>query len=59
MLNDPVHEQTPITRQERSVFASHNLEQLPVIRVLPVGNIKSEETKVASQASQMSISNKP
>jgi len=26
VLNDPVHEQTPITRQERSIFADHHLE---------------------------------
>ena len=58
VLNDRVHEQTPITRQERSIFAGHNLEQLPVISVLAVGDIKSEKTKIARQSSQMSISNK-
>ena len=58
MLHDRVHEQTPITRQERSIFASHNLEQLPIISVFGVGDIKSEQTKIAREASQMSISNK-
>ena len=42
VLNDRVHEQTPITRQERSIFAGHHLEQLPVISVFGVGDIKSE-----------------
>ena len=58
VLNDRVHEQTPITRQERSIFAGHHLEQLPVISVLAVGNIKSEQTKIAREASQMSIRHK-
>ena len=58
VLNDRVHEQTPITRQERSIFAGHHLEQLAVISVLAVGDIKSEQTKIAREASQMSISNK-
>ena len=58
VLNDRVHEQTPITRQERSIFAGHYLEQLPVISVLVVSDIKSEETKIARESSQMSISNK-
>src|SRR5437667_832158 len=58
VLNDGVHEQTPITRQERSIFADHNLEQLAVISVLTVGDIKSEQTKIAREPSQMAISNK-
>jgi len=58
VLNDSVHEQTPITRQERSILASHHLEQLPVISVLVVSDIKSEETKIAGEGSQMSVSNK-
>ena len=59
VLNDRVHEQSPITRQERSIFAGHNFEQLPVIGVLEVGDIKSEQTKIARESSQMPISNKP
>ncbi len=58
VLNDRVHEQTPITRQERSIFADHHLEQLAVISVLTVGDIKSEQTKIAREASQMYISHK-
>ena len=58
VLNDRVHEQTPITRQERSIFADHHLEQLAVISVLTVGDIKSEQTKIARETSQMSIRNK-
>src|SRR6266853_58548 len=58
VLNDGVHEETPITRQKRSIFADHHLEQLPVISVLAVGDIKSEQAKIAREASQMSISNK-
>ena len=55
VLNDRVHEQTPITRQERSIFADHDLEQLPVFSVLTVGDIKSEQTKIARETSEMSI----
>ena len=51
VLNDRVHEQTPITRQERSIFADHHLEQLAVISVLAVGDIKSEQTKIARETS--------
>jgi hypothetical protein len=58
VLNDPVHEQTPITRQKRSIFAGHHLEQLPVITVFRVGDIKPEQPKIARESSQMSISNK-
>ena len=58
VLNDRVHEQTPITRQERSIFADHHLEQLAVVSVLTVGDIKSEQTKISRETSQMSISNK-
>ncbi len=58
VLNDRVHEQTPITRQERSIFVDHHLKQLVVISVLAVGDIKSEETEIACQGSQMSIGNK-
>src|SRR5882724_7657684 len=58
VLDDRVHEQTPITRQERSIFADHHIEQLAVISVLTVGDVKSEQTKIAREASQMSISNK-
>ena len=58
VLNDGVHEETPITRQKRSIFADHHLEQLPVISVLAVGDIKSEQAKIARETSQMSISNK-
>jgi hypothetical protein len=59
MLNDRMHEQTPITRQERSIIAGHYLEQLPVIGIVVVIDIKSEETKIAIESSQMSVSNKP
>jgi hypothetical protein len=58
VLNDPVHEQTPITRQERSIFAGHNIEQLPIISVFGVADIKSDQTKITREASQMSIGNK-
>ena len=58
VLNDRVHEQTPITRQERSIFADHHFDQLAVIGVLKVGDIKSEQTKIAREASQMSIRDK-
>jgi hypothetical protein len=58
VLNDRVHEQTPITRQERSIFADHHLEQLAVISVLVVRDIKSEKTKIARESSQMPFSNK-
>jgi len=57
MLNDRVHEETPITRQECSIFADHHLEQLPVISALGVGDIKSQQTKIAGESSQMSVSN--
>jgi len=50
VLNDPVHEQTPITRQERSIFADHHIEQLAVISVLTVGDIKSEQTKISRES---------
>src|SRR5262245_59027198 len=58
VLNDRVHEQTPITRQERSIFAGHHPKQLAVISVLGVGDIKPEKTKIPGKPSQMSISNK-
>ena len=58
VLNNRVHEQTPITRQERSIFADHYLEQLAVVSILTVGDIKSEQTKISREASQMPISNK-
>ena len=58
VLNDRVHEQTPITRQKRSIFADHHLEQLAIVSILTVGDIKSEQTKIAREASQMPISNK-
>ena len=58
VLNDRVHQQTPITRQERSIFACHHIEQLPVISVLAVGDIKSEQAKITRESSQMSIGNK-
>src|SRR5882724_4502636 len=58
VLNDGVHEETPITRQKRSIFADHHIEQLPVISVLTVSDIKSEQTKITREASQMSISHK-
>ena len=47
VLNDRVHEQTPITRQERSIFVDHHIEQLSVISVSREGDIKSEQTKIA------------
>jgi hypothetical protein len=59
VLNDPVHEQTPIARQERSIFASHHFEQFAVVSVFGIGDIKSEQTEIARESSQMSISNKP
>src|SRR6516164_6970166 len=58
VLNDRVHEEAPITRQQGSIFAGHHLEQLAVISVLAVGDIKSEEAKIAGKSSQVSISNK-
>ena len=58
MFNDRMHEQTSITGQECSIFAHHYIEQLPVTSVVAVGYIKSQETKVACESSQMSISNK-
>ena len=59
VLNDRVHEQTPIPRQKRSIFARHYLEQLSVVSVLGISNIKSEKAKIAGKASQVSISDKP
>ena len=58
VLNDRVHEETSITRQERSIFARHHVEELPVIGVLVITDVKSEETKIACKSPQMSISNK-
>lgn len=58
VLDDRVHEQTPITRQERAVFARHDVEQLPVISVLTVGDIKTEHAKITLEAAQMAISYK-
>jgi hypothetical protein len=58
VLNDRVHEQTPITRQERSIFADHHLKQMAVISVLTVGDIKSEQTKIAREVSQIGIRHK-
>jgi hypothetical protein len=46
MLNDPVHEQTPIARQERSIFATHHFEQFAVVSIFGVGYIKSEQTEI-------------
>ena len=58
VLNDRVHKQTPITRQERSIFSRHHLEQLLVIGVFVVSDVEAEETKIAGEPAQMSISNK-
>ena len=55
MLNDGVHEETPISCEERSIFAHHYVQQLPVVGVFAVGDIKSEEAKIAGKFSQMSI----
>ena len=51
MLNDRVHEQASITRQEPSIFAGHNLQQLAFISVFWVGDIKSEQTKITRESS--------
>src|SRR5262249_54636652 len=59
VFNDRVHAEPPISGYERAIFTGHDLEQLPVIRILAVDDIKSEETKIACECSQMPISDKP
>jgi hypothetical protein len=54
-----VHEETAIARQERSILAAHYVEQLAVISVLLIRDIKPQETQIARESSQMSISDKP
>jgi hypothetical protein len=51
MLNDRVHKQTAITGQERPIFASHQIEQLPVVSVLVIGDIKAEKAEITSESS--------
>ena len=58
VLNDRVHEQTPITCQKRPILVGHDVEQFQVIGALVISDIKPEETHVPSQSSQVSISNK-
>ena len=50
-FDNTVHQQPPITGQERPVFASHQVEQLPIIRLLVVGDIEAKKAQIASQFS--------
>ena len=42
-FDDCVHQQTPVSREERPVFACHYVEQLIVLRLGIVGGIKSKQ----------------
>ena len=50
-----MHEQAPVTRQQCAILAVHDAQQVAVIRVLIVGNIKAEQAKVTCESSQMAI----
>jgi hypothetical protein len=49
MLDNRVHKQATITGQKYPVLVSHQIEQLPVITLLVVGDIKTEETKITGE----------
>ena len=49
MSNDRVHKQATITGQKCAIFANHQIEQLPVIGLLAIGDIKAEEAKVTGE----------
>lgn len=53
-----MHEQTPVPRQKRSVFAFHDTQQLPIFRVRIIDDIKAKQAQVASESSEMSICDK-
>jgi len=53
-----MHEQTPVPGKQCAILGFHRLQQLSILRVWVVSDIKAKQAQVAGEFAKMSIRDK-